>query len=495
MNESIHRFVEDRAALSEAEALDLVAWLEARPAELDQLRGQLVLDEMLSRRSDEARAVFVARVHAALPAAAMEPSPAFVERVQQRAGLSPKPSKPRWQPWLWTAAAALVMMGFVFIKPEPSRVRLVSASGEVHVWRDQVTVSAGAGYVLKAGDWLLTGKDGAAEIEFPGETTRLQIGAEAEFGVVAALPSKELKLTAGTLTASVARQSASHPMMIRTPTAKAEVLGTEFEMNATKERTQMVVTEGRVLIARTADENGVVVEAQHTASVTEQEPVKIAAAPVAKSLDTGLLAHWKFDGDVTDATARGRHLATAIGAAWSPGRIGQALDLHTAQPQVEMSHIELPTVFSVSFWLKIEPGVARAQYVLSCDGRDQGSNAFWLAVPPTHPGSGLVVDVSGASMGSQAFSKPGVIRVALWHHVVAIVDSTEGTARFFVDGIDQSSTSGLRRGFNISGPLIIGRRVHAGTTPFDGQLDDLRIYDRALKPSEISELAGGGARQ
>ena len=171
--------------------------------------------------------------------------------------------------WLAAAAALVLVLSLaaVWLLQSPPAT-LANVTGDVRVWRGQKTMSATSGFTLKPGDWLLTGGDGAAEIHFPGETTTLGIGANAEFGVVAAKPGKQLKLTAGTLAASVARQPPSHPMTIRTPTAKAEVLGTKFEMNADKTATVMTVTEGRVLIAREDDESGVIVEAAQSATVT-----------------------------------------------------------------------------------------------------------------------------------------------------------------------------------------------------------------------------------
>jgi Concanavalin A-like lectin/glucanases superfamily/FecR protein len=485
MNDAMQRFIEDRAALTGNESRELTQWLEENPAALDELRGQLVVEELLHRHGDAGRRGFVERVRNHLP---VDPFVAQVlQRTQQRTI--------RWRrTFSWAAAAALVMASVLLLfRPEKDLVRLVTVSGEVRVWREQVTMPAKNGLVLKAGDWLLTGKDGAAEIEFPGEATRLKIGASGEFGFVAALPGKELKLTTGTLHARVARQSASHPMMVRTPTAKAEVLGTEFEMNATKERTQMTVHEGRVLIARHEDESGVVVEAQQTARVTGMEPVAITTPPAAQSLSAGLIAHWKFDGNTADASGNGRDLTMSAAGAWSAGRFGQALDFHEAKPDVELPRIALPGEFSVSLWLQIQAGTARPQPVLGFDDRASGLNALWVTLPPTYPGSGVVVEVSGQTMGSQAFSQADVIRVSRWHHLVIRVNSEEGSVRMFIDGRDQTATGGLRRGFKIGGPLLIGRRVRGGAAPFDGQLDDLRIYDRELTPDEIAELAKGDA--
>ncbi len=401
-----------------------------------------------------------------------------------------------WRPL--TAAAAVMMISAVtwLLWPKAPLVRLSAVSGDVKVWRDQVTSSATTGAILKAGDWLITGKDGAAEVEFPSETTRLKIGADAEFGVVAALPGKELKLTTGSLSASVARQSASHPMMVRTPTAKAEVLGTKFEMNATKEATRMTVTEGRVLIARTDDENGVVVEARQTADVSEKGPVRVQSIPATQTLETGLIARWKFDEGAgltaADSSGNGHVITLNKQGAWGDGRFGKALDLHAVPAVVLSTPVELPGAFTISMWQRIEHGgPARLQPLLTIDGDANGMNSLWLIMPPTFPGSGIVLGVSGPQMNSQARAKAGVIFAGRWQHVAVCVDGDEGRAIFFVDGRDVSMATGLRAGFKLKAPVLIGRRYKDGPMPFDGQIDDVRIYGRILSGPEISALAEG----
>ena len=398
-------------------------------------------------------------------------------------------------PWRPLAAAAALAIGiFIWFTQSPAAV-LAGVRGDVRVLRGQKTMSATSGFTLKPGDWLLTGGDGAAEIHFPGETTTLGIGANAEFGVVAAKPGKQLKLTAGTLAASVARQPPSHPMTIRTPTAKAEVLGTKFEMNADKTATVMTVTEGRVLIAREDDESGVIVEATQSATVTATAPVSVVAPPPAQSLDNALIAHWKLDGDGADASGNGNALTLGSGVIFSEGRIGRALDLHAAKVDAESPRLALPPVFTVAMWLRLNPGEARVQPLIGCDGQQSGADDFWLVLPPNFPGSGIMLDVRGRQMGSLALARKGVVFAGRWHHIAVVADSVQGRATFYADGRDVTEQGGLRRDFKLAGPLLIGRRAKGGPLPFDGQLDDIRIYGRALSTVEISALAAGDAEE
>jgi Concanavalin A-like lectin/glucanases superfamily len=78
-----------------------------------------------------------------------------------------------------------------------------------------------------------------------------------------------------------------------------------------------------------------------------------------------------------------------------------------------------------------------------------------------------------------------------WHHVAGVV-SPAGTKVYF-DGIERASST---RGDNLiydQGPdLHVGR--HGEDDPdwdFDGNVDDVRIYTRALAPDEVAAIAGG----
>lgn len=72
-----------------------------------------------------------------------------------------------------------------------------------------------------------------------------------------------------------------------------------------------------------------------------------------------------------------------------------------------------------------------------------------------------------------------------------VADSPQGRAAFYVDGREVTAQAGLRHDFKLTGPLLIGRRTKGGPLPFDGQLDALRLYARALTPAEIAAISEG----
>lgn len=77
------------------------------------------------------------------------------------------------------------------------------------------------------------------------------------------------------------------------------------------------------------------------------------------------------------------------------------------------------------------------------------------------------------------------ISVGSWYHTVLTADGS--TANFYVNGEIITSTShGSSDGTN---NLNIGRGPHSGGVEyFDGQIDDVRLYNRAFSPSEVHDL-------
>ena len=80
----------------------------------------------------------------------------------------------------------------------------------------------------------------------------------------------------------------------------------------------------------------------------------------------------------------------------------------------------------------------------------------------------------------------GVPAVGEWYHVAGTHDGT--TMRLYVDGVEIGSRA-------VSGTVATGTgvQINSGNERFDGLLDDVRVYDRALSPCEIALLAAGDA--
>ncbi|MDB6110190.1 MAG: exported protein of unknown function, partial [Pedosphaera sp.] len=77
-----------------------------------------------------------------------------------------------------------------------------------------------------------------------------------------------------------------------------------------------------------------------------------------------------------------------------------------------------------------------------------------------------------------------------WQHVVAVYDQAAGIMRLYINGTQAASTTPRATLLNTSDPITIGARKpsNAGTYSlnFDGRIDEVAIYNRALSPTEIT---------
>lgn len=197
-------------------------------------------------------------------------------------------AKPIWLTYLALAASITVLAAsaWLFIASKPDTVlTLVESTGTV-AWSDGTVIASGE--TLPAGTLETVGEASSALLRFDdGSLITLHGDAELSF---ASEHQKVLSLTRGTLSAEVRPQPAGRPMLIRTPSAVAEVVGTAFDLSTRSEDTLLKVNEGLVKLKRLADGSEIDVPAHRSA---------VASLDTGTALDTAStpepLTAWRFD--------------------------------------------------------------------------------------------------------------------------------------------------------------------------------------------------------
>jgi hypothetical protein len=90
---------------------------------------------------------------------------------------------------------------------------------------------------------------------------------------------------------------------------------------------------------------------------------------------------------------------------------------------------------------------------------------------------------------STLIANSGALVENQWMHVASVYDGA--FMRLYLNGVEvgaQSKSGSLSTNSGV--PVWIGANpTNASQVPWDGQIDDVRIYDRALSPQEVFELA------
>lgn len=182
------------------------------------------------------------------------------------------------------------------------------------------------------------------------------------------------------------------------------------------------------------------------------------------------------------------------GATTGDGRLGQALRLDGSDDWVEVpfaSTLDLAgDDFTWSAWFRYS--ATTGSHALMWAYR-MGSNTtpqVWLRA---EPGSNRIRALLGSELDwGVGVTASGARNDGQWHHVA--LRRQDGRLTLWLDGVEAASAKVSRRGsvtagqeFGIEG-IHVGQRVD-GANRFNGSIDDVRVYRRALSGVEIAKLS------
>jgi uncharacterized repeat protein (TIGR01451 family) len=148
--------------------------------------------------------------------------------------------------------------------------------------------------------------------------------------------------------------------------------------------------------------------------------------------------------------------------------------------------------FSIEFWMR-RPGTPTGNEVIM--GRDDSATGLhWWAGIGQWAGNVAAFCLYDTGGIGTCVTGGTVITDANWHHVVATRDAGAGAIRIHVDGAEEGSAPvSYTSGFDSStAALNVGWLNLSHGYHFDGTLDEMALYDRALLTSEIQQHYNDG---
>ena len=179
------------------------------------------------------------------------------------------------------------------------------------------------------------------------------------------------------------------------------------------------------------------------------------------------------------------------GPTWTTGRVGQALSFDGTNDYVNAGDAASiwNTDMTMSFWIK--PSVAVASGLMykgtTYAVANQDYYLYWSGTTQVQ-----FVSSNGTTQTYANFTNANLIVTGQWKYVVFVKTGTTG--QFYSNGIYLGQITGLTSNVQDSAaPLIMGRDFITGINEFNGILDDVRIYNRALSAAEITNLYQSGS--
>ena len=145
-------------------------------------------------------------------------------------------------------------------------------------------------------------------------------------------------------------------------------------------------------------------------------------------------------------------------------------------------------IWSFSFWMKTTETLTRV--IFAVNGVTTGNREWGILIE-----SGKIrAEINNAG---QTYLNVGIaptkVNNNIWHHIVVTLDSTQAASnevKIWIDSISQSLTKSYNSdtsGNFINKGLIFGR-ASSKLNYFNGALDDVKIYNRVLNQTEITNL-------
>jgi hypothetical protein len=199
----------------------------------------------------------------------------------------------------------------------------------------------------------------------------------------------------------------------------------------------------------------------------------------------GLLSHWKLDSDASDSVG-GNHGTLQGNPVWTTGQIDGALDLDGNGDYVDCgsdSSLNLTNNFSISGWFNSDNA---GPVVLLCKGNasayEPGGAYTILCIPSNGTLTFYVRDSSNSGFGYATIA----IALSQWTHVVGTF--SDGHLSIYKNGsFVAGDTLGTPTIYSNNEPFVIGAEGD-GSTPFNGRVDDFRIYSRVLSEAEAGAI-------
>ena len=224
---------------------------------------------------------------------------------------------------------------------------------------------------------------------------------------------------------------------------------------------------------------------------------KGAAAKAGPAVLRGLTAHFELDGNFSDISGKYQHGRTVTGEpTFDPAQVGRGVsfDGDTEVSFGTVGGFDRTDRFSLATWLRPRNNLPMNVFQkLDASGRgyDWRFDDIKL-VGIQRWAARLNVSVAASGTAAIKIRTRERLRLGDWYHVALTYDGSGRASGLFlyVDGklFETDVVQDTLKGSIASeAPLLVGSKPLG--TPFIGQIDDLRLYDRTLAPDEVEQLA------
>ena len=213
--------------------------------------------------------------------------------------------------------------------------------------------------------------------------------------------------------------------------------------------------------------------------------VGLVFAGVARSADPGLVAWYRFDGDASDSSGNNLHGTEVGDPTYDAGVFGQAISLDGDGDYVDCGlapEFDITDFITFTYWIKVAAFDRDWNTVIS-----RGDDSWRSSRAGTN---NFMEAAVGGTSGNYTY---GVTPVddGEWHHIGWVYDGTMNY--LYLDGEVDATEENSGQITVSSYPLYIGDNSQATGRFWNGLIDDVMIYNRALTQEEVQRIMQSSA--
>ena len=226
----------------------------------------------------------------------------------------------------------------------------------------------------------------------------------------------------------------------------------------------------------------------------------IAVIPlIALGDEEGMVVYLPFDegmGDIAKDISGNGHDGKIVNAEWTEGKLDKALNFNGQDAYVEIKYSDdfnIQDGITLAAWIK--PGATSLQNwhgIINARKSTYGPYLLQTAV-----GFGEVgFYFSGAWRWLRTAT---TLKEGEWYHITATYDSSSGDIKIYTNG-QLDIGGGTRKGTgkidpNTAEGVVIGHNYGLAGRFFEGIIDEVVIYSRAISDEEVKELFDGSLKE
>ena len=225
--------------------------------------------------------------------------------------------------------------------------------------------------------------------------------------------------------------------------------------------------------------------------------VAICVATSQAALPT-LVSNWTLDADATDSAASNDGTATDVtfGIAGANSNTGTAAGFNGSSSTIEVPYTAdlNPESFTVSLWAQAASTDGFQSPLTSRDDFMTGVSTHGYIIYNGSDGNWQYWTGDGDPGWATVVSDP--VSIGTWTHLAASFDADTNTKSFYIDGVNVANTTD--QGYSVNG-TVESEAFHIGSGNdlgdqffFDGNIDDVGVFNGVLSQAEIQNVAANG---